>query len=92
MVPMVEEPSRRSDAKAAVRGEIDLSEARWQRPIAAGDIPAEVSEPFELAFVPHTDGFTYVALRQAGTTLIFTPSEWRAFVAGAKDGEFDTPW
>jgi len=89
---MPEEPSRRSDDKAAVRDEIDLSEARWQRPIAAGDTPAEVSEPFELAFVPHTDGLTYVALRQAGTTLIFTPTEWQAFVAGAKDGEFDAPW
>jgi hypothetical protein len=24
-----------------------------------------------------------------GATLIFTPSEWTAFVGGAKDGEFD---
>lgn len=25
----------------------------------------------------------------AGPSLIFTPREWDAFVAGAKDGEFD---
>jgi hypothetical protein len=25
----------------------------------------------------------------AGPVLVFTPSEWRAFVDGAKDGEFD---
>ncbi|ONI79058.1 DUF397 domain-containing protein [Kribbella sp. ALI-6-A] len=25
----------------------------------------------------------------AGPALIFTPSEWDAFIAGAKDGEFD---
>ncbi len=24
-----------------------------------------------------------------GPVLMFTPSEWRAFVAGVKDGEFD---
>ncbi|MPY99857.1 MAG: DUF397 domain-containing protein [Actinophytocola sp.] len=81
-----------ADDKAALRDEIDLSGAEWQRPVAAGDTPADVGEPFEIAFVPHTDGLTYVALRQADTTLIFTPSEWRAFIAGAKDGEFDTPW
>ncbi|MFB9727258.1 DUF397 domain-containing protein [Haloechinothrix salitolerans] len=81
-----------ADDKAALRDEIDLSGADWHRPVAAGDTPAAVGEPFEIAFVPHTDGLTYVALRQADTTLIFTPSEWRAFVAGAKDGEFDTPW
>lgn len=25
-----------------------------------------------------------------GPTLVFSPSEWRAFVQGAKQGEFDT--
>lgn len=25
----------------------------------------------------------------SGSVLTFTPDEWRAFVAGAKDGEFD---
>lgn len=26
-----------------------------------------------------------------GPVLAFTPDEWRAFVAGVKDGEFDLP-
>lgn len=26
-----------------------------------------------------------------GPALVFTPSEWECFVAGAKDGEFDLP-
>jgi len=25
----------------------------------------------------------------AGAALMFTPDEWRAFIGGAKDGEFD---
>lgn len=28
---------------------------------------------------------------KAGPTLTFTPAEWRAFIAGVKDGEFDLP-
>jgi hypothetical protein len=27
----------------------------------------------------------------AGPALVFTPGEWDAFLAGAKDGEFDRP-
>ncbi|MFJ9364325.1 DUF397 domain-containing protein [Nocardia sp. NPDC101769] len=33
------------------------------------------------------DGHT--TLRHHDTTLVYTPGEWRAFVAGARDGEFD---
>jgi hypothetical protein len=28
---------------------------------------------------------------KAGPNLLFTPSEWRAFVGGVKNGEFDLP-
>lgn len=74
--------------KARLKDRLDLSDARWRRPVTGGAL--------EIAFVPHTDGQTYVVMRPAdrpeGTTLIFTPSEWKAFVAGAKDGEFDKPW
>ena len=70
------------DDKAGIREELDLGNAEWQRP----------TDAVEIAFVPHTDGLTYVAMRQGGTTLVFTPSEWDAFVKGAKDGEFDEPW
>jgi hypothetical protein len=35
----------------------------------------------------------YIAMRDGrspdGPALIFTPAEWRAFVLGARDGEFD---
>lgn len=33
------------------------------------------------------DGHT--TLRHGVTTLVYTPGEWRAFVDGARDGEFD---
>jgi hypothetical protein len=75
------------DDKAHIRGKIDLSNAVWQR--AAGS--EELEGPhLEIAFVQ--DG--YVAMRSSekpvdSETLIFTPSEWEAFVLGAKDGEFD---
>lgn len=80
------------DDKRHVRGHLDLINATW-RPIGED---AGAGEHVELAFVPHTDGVTYVAMRNSahpdGTVLVFTPSEWEAFLAGAKDGEFDEPW
>jgi len=83
------------DDKAHVRGKLDLREAEWQR---AGPPDDDEGEYVEVAFVPHTDGVTYVAMRNSkytgptDTVLVFTPAEWDAFVAGAKDGEFDEPW
>ncbi|MBK1786874.1 DUF397 domain-containing protein [Prauserella cavernicola] len=76
------------DDKDGLRGELDLSEAVWHRVQPEG-------ETVEYTFVAHTDGVTYVALRQTsdpgGVVLIFTPSEWDAFLAGVRDGEFDRP-
>ena len=70
------------DDKAGVRTELDLTGARWQR--TGGEL--------EFAHVEHDDGLVYTALRKVteadGTVLVFTPSEWDAFVAGARDGEF----
>lgn len=84
------------DDKAHVRGHLDLANAQWQR---AGDLNDDPDgEYVELAFVPHTDGITYVAMRNSrftepsDTVLVFTPGEWDAFIAGAQNGEFDTPW
>lgn len=78
--------------KADVRHGLDLETARWQRAEPAG---VTIPDAVEVAFVPHTDGKIYTALRSSaepdGTVLIFTPSEWDAFVAGARDGEFDLP-
>jgi Domain of unknown function (DUF397) len=28
---------------------------------------------------------------QGGPALVFTPQEWRAFIGGVRDGEFDLP-
>jgi hypothetical protein len=83
------------DNKSHVRGKLDLSDADWQR---AGDPADADGEYVEVAFVSHTDGITYVAMRNSkfigpqDTVLVFTPGEWDAFIAGAKDGEFDEPW
>ncbi|WP_329072636.1 DUF397 domain-containing protein [Amycolatopsis sp. NBC_01480] len=81
-----------ADDKAHVRHELDLDQVEWRStaPADAGD----VEDWAEYAFVPHSDGVTYVALRQSrtvGVTLVFTPSEWDAFVKGVRDGEFDLP-
>ncbi|MBO8190970.1 MULTISPECIES: DUF397 domain-containing protein [Streptomyces] len=61
--------------------ELDLSRAQWQSSSrGTGDV--------EIAFV---EGF--VAMRHGRQpdkpALIFDPGEWRAFVRGAREGEFD---
>jgi hypothetical protein len=64
---------------------VDLSHAVWRKSVRSGP---NCDNCVEVAFV---DGG--IAVRdskdQAGPVLIFTPDEWDAFVAGAKDGEFD---
>lgn len=61
--------------------QLDLTDAAWQS-------SNEGSGDVQIAFV---DG--YIAMRDGrdpdGPALIFTPAEWRAFVLGARDGEFD---
>lgn len=80
------------DDKRQVRGQLDLSDVGW-KPVGRAASPGE---HVELAFVAHTDGVTYVAMRNSahpeGPVLVFTPSEWDAFLAGVKDGEFDDRW
>ncbi|MFC3449332.1 DUF397 domain-containing protein [Amycolatopsis speibonae] len=80
------------DDKAHIRHELDLSGARWIRAEPDG---ATLEDCVEYAMVPHTDGVTYTAMRQSSqpedTVLVFTPSEWDAFVKGVRDGEFDLP-
>ena len=61
--------------------QLDLAAAQWQSSNqGTGDV--------QIAFV---EG--YIAMRDGrnpeGPSLIFTPAEWRAFVLGARDGEFD---
>jgi hypothetical protein len=69
------------DDKAQVQGNLDLIDAAWQRP---GNDGVEGGVP-EIAFVRHTDGQTYVAMRNSeepsGTVLVFTTEEWDSFLA-----------
>ncbi|PRX48289.1 uncharacterized protein DUF397 [Prauserella shujinwangii] len=76
------------DNKANLREELDLTRAEWRRLLPGADT-------VEFGFVPHTDGCTYVAMRSSSepdaVVLVFTPSEWDAFLSGVRDGEFDRP-
>ncbi|GIH10688.1 DUF397 domain-containing protein [Rhizocola hellebori] len=63
----------------------DLSRAVWRKSTRSGDNGGAC---VEVAALPDA-----VAVRDSkdptGPALIFTPAEWRAFIGGAKDGEFD---
>jgi Domain of unknown function (DUF397) len=80
------------DDKAQVRGRLNLADARWRVSSEAAPEDGNV----EVAEVPHTDGVTYTVMRNSahpeGPVLVFTPGEWKAFIGGAEDGEFDEPW
>jgi hypothetical protein len=76
------------------KGAFDTSRAVWRRaaedtPVAA--LPAGSDGPdghIEVAFVDDLIGVRNSA-DPHGPILVFTESEWDAFVGGAKDGEFD---
>jgi hypothetical protein len=61
--------------------DLDLTQAQW---LAAPDAPHGP----QVAFVDE-----YIVLRkgddESAPVLIFTPDEWKAFRAGATDGEFN---
>ncbi len=67
----------------ARKPKLDTTGATWLSSEQDGK-PGDV----QIAFV---DG--YIAMRDGrypdGPVLVFTPAEWRAFVLGARDGEFD---
>ena len=63
---------------------LDISDAEWHS--APGT--EEHEERVEIAYLPGGA----VAMRSSldhGTVLRYTEAEWRAFVRGARDGEFD---
>jgi hypothetical protein len=64
---------------------VDLTGAQWQKSSRTGP---DSDNCVEVAFV---DGAIAVrdARQEDGPVLLFTQEEWDAFVAGAKDGEFD---
>lgn len=64
-------------------GALDLAGVQWRcAPRTAGGAAVEIA-----------DVGGYIAMRSSEDRdvppLVFTPSEWAAFVAGARDGEFD---
>jgi hypothetical protein len=65
--------------------QLDLSAAAWRKSVRSGP---NCDNCVEVAFVGEA-----IAVRDSknptGPALVFTPGEWDAFVAGAKDGEFD---
>jgi len=64
---------------------MDLSSAVWKKS-SRSSADAQSVEVAELSG-------GYVAVRDSrtpdGPALVFTPSEWEAFVGGVRDGEFD---
>jgi hypothetical protein len=64
---------------------VNLANAEWQKSSRSGPYSDNC---VEVAFVDDA-----IAMRDSkhpeGPVLIFTQSEWDAFVLGAKDGEFD---
>lgn len=64
--------------------EVDLENAQWRKSSLSG----EAGQCVEVAFVDNA-----IAVRDSknpdGDVLLFTKAEWRAFLGGAKDGEFD---
>lgn len=64
-----------------LKGRFDLSRAQWH---GSGDGRIQVAFVDEL--VGMRDGH-----QPDGPVLVFTQQEWDAFVAGAKDGEFNLP-
>ncbi|GAA4516601.1 DUF397 domain-containing protein [Nonomuraea ferruginea] len=64
---------------------MNLEKAEWRKATASGDNGQCVEVATNLPGI--------VAVRDSknpqGPALIFTPGEWKAFVGGVRDGEFD---
>ncbi|MEV6150424.1 DUF397 domain-containing protein [Nonomuraea sp. NPDC052129] len=67
---------------------MDLSGAVWRKSSRSGSNGGQCVE-----VASNVPGI--IAVRdskdRSGPALIFTPSEWEAFLGGVKDGEFDQP-
>ena len=72
--------------EAADLSDIDLSGAVWRKSSRSGSNGGQCVE-----VASNIPGIVAVrdSKNQGGPALIFTPSEWRAFLGGVKDGEFD---
>jgi hypothetical protein len=62
-----------------------LAHVAWRKSRHSGTEDACV----ETAFLPDGDVAVRDSKDRDGPVLCYTPSEWRAFIAGVKDGEFE---
>ncbi|MFI6315073.1 DUF397 domain-containing protein [Nocardia fusca] len=65
----------------------DLSRAEWFKSSRSQG----GNDCVEAAHLDNGDVGVRDSKNPIGPALIFTPGEWDAFLAGAKDGEFDRP-
>jgi Domain of unknown function (DUF397) len=72
------------EARKPTADQLDLSGVTWRKSSFSGS----VNESIEVGRL----GENWLVRNSSdpeGTVLVFTPAEWRAFVLGAKAGEFD---
>ncbi len=67
--------------------DVDLSGAQWFKSSRS----QSGKECVEVAFLDRGMVGVRDSKNPTGPALVFTPGEWDAFVAGARDGEFDRP-
>ncbi|MTE11890.1 DUF397 domain-containing protein [Nocardia sp. CT2-14] len=86
-VVLIRDSKYRRDPEHRLEDEpiITVAAAEWMTFLAV--VRGRLAERTPLIAETGADGRT--TLRHGHTTLIYTPGEWRAFVAGARDGEFD---
>ncbi|SDJ69100.1 DUF397 domain-containing protein [Streptomyces indicus] len=63
---------------------LDISDVEWLSPPGTEQSPERV----EIAYLPG-GGVAMRSSMDPDTVLRYTAAEWRAFVLGARDGEFD---
>jgi hypothetical protein len=76
---------------------MDLTDVRWQKASCScsnGGNCVEVTATQDTSVAPHKSGEDMLYLMRDskdpdGPQLAFTTTEWEAFIAGVKDGEFD---
>jgi hypothetical protein len=64
----------------------DLAEAAWRKSSRSN---GNGGDCVEVADLPDGSRAVRDSKDRSGPTLLFTPSEWQAFVEGVKLGEFD---
>jgi Domain of unknown function (DUF397) len=65
----------------------ELSRATWRKSRHSANDAGCV----ETAVLPHGGVAVRDSKDRGGPALVYTPREWRAFIAGVKDGEFELP-